>query len=117
MALVGRYVLLACLSGYMVYAGFLRRPGWPFSWPMYHGDEITVIKVISVQSERGRVGLNPYDLRAPGEFMLSIGELVDIVEFLQQDGKMVELTGTVYGEYGEGAITIEGSDVVSYLPG
>ncbi len=112
-----KIVLVVGLIAIMVYAGFVRRPGWPFSWPMYHGDEITVIEVIFVEGGSGRVALNPYDLRPAGEFMLSIGEVVDIVEFLRQDGQRVELTGTVYGEYGEGVITIEGSDVVSYLPG
>lgn len=114
-----RYLIVGGLIVYMTYSGFVRSSSGFLSWPMYVGrDELPVLNQCQALDRRsGRAfAYNIYEAWPVGDFLITIGDLGQLVEYLNNLGIEVFAHGAIYGDYGEGALEVEGTYVVTYLP-
>lgn len=86
---------LALLVVAMVINGFIRRPGHKFSWPMFIRHASVVVEMEGTYRGQ-RQGINIYALFPAGEeFMMSTGELQEVIDYLSTQYEEVEGNGIV----------------------
>ncbi|MET9568523.1 hypothetical protein ABZY34_05160 [Streptomyces virginiae] len=93
-------IVMVLLVLAMVVNGFIRRPGRKFSWPMFIRHASVVVDMDGVRDGK-RQDINIYALFPAGEeFMMSTGELQEVIDYL----------GTQYED-------IQGNGIVRYSGG
>lgn|SRR5215831_5120776 len=104
----------------MLYAGLFPPVGRVFSWPMYAWATAVVATVhvssSSINSGGCEAELNPYDVLPRGEFMVSLDQFDDYLQFVGTRYRNVRCSGWIYGLFGERSLELTNHHVATPQP-
>lgn len=104
-------VVTAALVGWMVVAGFFRKPGRVLSWPMFSIGRFTLVSLTGTRNSHTE-RINVYDFVFPGNFVIPPKELQLVIDFLADRYHTIEGTGLVLAPRGVWKIHVRDGRVV-----
>lgn len=109
-SLHGSQIATIGVIAWMVYAGFIRRPGLPTSWPMFTRSSAILVD-LAVRADGEVTPINAYAHLPSHAPWLTPREFDLLLEYLSQRG-VIEGEGTFFGNQHIYAISIQNSRVV-----